>query len=321
MNNQTDIHNNHISFIRETVRQICHPVNGLSKSFFPPPVLIGDWKKCLDALYGWVNIGIEQNIASIFHELKIGEVVPSNQANMDIYTFGFSTSEIGKLLNFGESEKNYKVIINYYSFLRLIGILMNGQDEEYCLKFNTSLNTIFKDINPSTFWLNFIISEETAQYLKINNIGEVIVKEGSRKDNAMLKSKFEKKEPALWKNINNEIEDRIDNVDGYDEEVEVDEYDEEVDEYDESEEVDEYDENKEYVKDKTEINTDDIKRYNEPIAPYRLVMNNFTLLKLILYACSISNNINNIINDNTNVYELMGGDDGDFASLFGNLQF
>ena len=112
---------------------------------------------------------------------------------MDIYTYGFATTEIGKLLNFGESEKKYKVIINYYSFLRLIDILLNSQDKEYYLKFNTSLNTIFKDINPSTFWLNFIISEEIAEYLKINNIGEVIVKEGSKKDTVNVKSKLEKK--------------------------------------------------------------------------------------------------------------------------------
>ena len=70
MNNQTVIPDNHIAFLRETVRQICHPVTGLSKSLFPPPVLLGDWKKCFDALYGWVNIGIEEKIAGVFHELK-----------------------------------------------------------------------------------------------------------------------------------------------------------------------------------------------------------------------------------------------------------
>ena len=320
MNNQTVILDNKIALLRETVRQICHPVNGLSKSFFPPPILIGDWKKCLDSTYGWVNIGIEQNIASVLYELKIGEVIPDNSANMDIYTFGFSTVEIGKLLNFGESEKNYKVIINYYSFLRLIDILRNGQDKEYCLKFNTSLNTIFKDINPSTFWLNFIISEETAQYLKNNNIGEVIVKEGSRKDNAMLKSKFEKKEPAIWKNIYNDIDEEVDRYSEEFENNEDDEDDENNETYSDKYEQNDVSDNekKEDFNDKTENNMeDDIKRYNEPDAPYRLIMNNVTLLKLILYSCTISNNIN----DNTNVYELMGGDDGDFTSLFGNLQF
>ena len=55
---------------------------------------------------------------------------------------------------------------------------------------------------------------------------------------------------------------------------------------------------------------------SELFLPYRLVMNNMTLLKLINYACLISNNTN----DNTNVYELMGGDEGDYEGLFGNLQ-
>ena len=81
------------------------------------------------------------------------------------------------------------------------------------------------------------------------------------------------------------------------------------------------DKSKSYLSDienKTEITTDDYTEiYNEPISPYRLVMNNFTLLTLINYACSISNNTN----DNTNIYELMGGDDDEFTSLFGNLQF
>ena len=329
MNTKTVMSNNNISFIRETVRQICHPINGLSKNFVQPPVLLKDWNKCLDSLYGWVNIGIEQNVANVFHELKIGEVIPSKAANMDIYTYGFATTEIGKLLNFGESEKKYKVIINYYSFLRLIDILLNSQDKEYYLKFNTSLNTIFKDINPSTFWLNFIISEEIAEYLKINNIGEVIVKEGSKKDTVNVKSKLEKKK-SIWKTIESDIESNIENKldisDDYDEynDNEGDDIDIIDDIYEDSdtEKNNTYlDKSKSYLSDienKTEITTDDYTEiYNEPISPYRLVMNNFTLLTLINYACSISNNTN----DNTNIYELMGGDDDEFTSLFGNLQF
>jgi hypothetical protein len=217
-----------------------------------------------------------------------------------------------------------------------------GHDDEYCLKFNTSLNTIFKDTNPSTFWLNVIISEETAHYLKVNEIGEVIVKEGSTQDTAMLKSDFEKKEPAIWKTRYSDIEDSGDEDDegdeGYGNNI-ITLKEEYVGFAERSVEV------------KSEINMEDdgqkesehqkalpfdisrgAKRQAEPErsialygmasepdrsnSPYRLIMNNFTLLKLIIYACSTSNNTN----DNTNVYELMGGDDGDFTGLFCNLQ-
>jgi hypothetical protein len=347
MNNQT-MPSNHNVFVLETVRQLCHPVTGL-KCFSPLPVSLGDWKKCLTSIYGWVNIGIEKNIADTFYELNIGEVCPSTEANMDIYTDGFATTEIRKLLNLSESEKNYKVILNYYSFSKLVGMLVNNTNEEYCLKMNTSLNTIFKDTNPLTFWLNVVISEQTARYLKLNDIGEIIVKEGSTHDTARLNSDFENKEKVLWKTEYIEIEDSESNTGGDNEgENEGDnEGDNEDDNEGDNEDDNEGDnEDKEYVdlkknvsmndednesenedndendnendnenKEKADIK-DDIKTKNEYFLPYRLIMNNFTLLKLITYACSISNNTN----DNTNVSELLGGDECDFTGLFCNLQ-
>lgn len=324
MSTQTLQNHENLLFIREITRQLCHPTKGLPKDLDPSPVTLGEWKQCLDCLYGWVNIGIQKNMAEMFHSLKIGEVIPSNSPNMAIYKSGFSTSEIGKLLNFNAKDKNYRAIINYYSFLRMINILMNTQNREYCINLNKSIKLIFTDLNPNTFWLNILVTSSTADYLRLNEIGEVIVKEGSSGESSTLETTVKNDEPAIW-SMNESKEDKEDI------------------EYEEASEDEEYEEDKEFEEDVEDEETDDVedklsqfskmkvseamsetKSEEEPEnilentveKPFRLVMNNTTLMRLLTYACQINGNIKNDVN----IFQLMGGEDDEFTNLFGKLQ-
>ena len=187
--------------VKEIVRQLCHPITGISKNLLPVPVTVNDWNKCLSLLYGWINIGINEITATAFHELRIGEVVPSISANMDIYSKCFATSEIARILEFKDKNKNYIAIINYYSFLKLINNLLQSQTDEYKIKFNDSFKLIFKNINPKTFWINILVNEKIANCFKTIKIGEIIVKEGVDNNFHYIKKDTRIKDknlPAVW---------------------------------------------------------------------------------------------------------------------------
>lgn len=272
------------NFIREITRQICHPKTGLPKDFKPPPVTIQDWKRCLSSLYGWVNLGIQLNMASLFHELEIGEVIPAINPNMDIYNNSFATNEIQRLLKTDSYIKDYRAVINYHSFVKINKILTNVQTEEYRKQYNKSLQDMFPDINPDNFWLNILVPLGTAKYLDANDIGETIVKEGSSGE--MIET--DENNLVQW-----ELEEKSDG-DNFEED----------------------DFNEENLSDFSNITiTKQIEKEKEE-SPYRLVMNNSTLLKLISHACEISN----VQDENSSLFEAMGGQDEEFASLFGNLQ-
>jgi len=300
----------HRLFMREITRQLCHHKTGLPKDLSPQPVTLGDWKKCLNSLYGWVNIGIETNVAEMFHELNIGEVIPSTSPSMDIYNYGFAPNEIGKHLGMGKEgneDKDYRAIINYYSFSRLITFLMKSKSQEYCIKFNESLKSVFTDVNPKTFWLNILITESVSEYLKETKIGEVIVKEGSSGESAMLESSIKAmKEPAIW------------DMEGMEEEVEEVKVKEQNSKYppnyhtDNLEDIEDFSELK--VSDDSDKKVEEVEEVDP--TPFRLVMNNTTLLNLINYACHLNGNTH----DDINVFQLMGGEDDEFANLFGMLQ-
>jgi hypothetical protein len=308
--------NENVLFIREITRQLCHPTEGLPKDLDPPPSTLGEWKRCLNCLYGWVNVGIQKNVAGLFHSLKIGEVIPSGSPNMDIYNYGFATSEISRLLNTKSNNKTHRAIINYYSFLRMVKILMNSQSKEYCIKFSSSLKFIFTNLNPDDFWLNILVSKSTAEYLKLNEIGEIVVKEGSSGENNILEPSDKNPSPAIWSMEESDEEadnDSEDDNDGGDNEIE----------HKEKQDIMEDDLNRfSKMKVSEDVKEDVTKSINEDAKndiieiPYRLVMNNSTLLSLLTYACQLNGNIKNDVN----VFQSMGGEDDEFTGLFGKLQ-
>ena len=173
--------------LKEILRQMCHPITGLSKDLSSSPVTVEEWVQCLSSVYGWVSVGINEKVANIFYELKLGEVIPSNSCNLNIYTYGFANIEIDKFLN-TDTEKKYRAILNYYSFCKLTSIISNTGDSEYSKKFNYSLKVIY-DCEPETFWLNIVVSNKAAEYLILNKIGEIIVNEGLNEESNIIKSK------------------------------------------------------------------------------------------------------------------------------------
>lgn len=318
MNRTTQSQNaQHKLFMREITRQLCHHTTGLPKDLSPLPVTLGDWKKCLNSLYGWVNIGIEQNVAEMFHELNIGEVIPSTPPSIDIYNYGFAPNEIGRHLGMGKDnnedkeDKDYRAIINYYSFSRLITFMMKSKNQEYCIKFNESLKNVFTDVNPKTFWLNILITESVTEYLKENKIGEVIVKEGSSGESAMLESSIKAmKEPAVWDMEGvDEEEDEEPEVKKQNTVYPPNYHTDDLEYIDDLEDIEDFSELK--VSDESEKKVEEA----DP-TPFRLVMNNATLLNLINYSCHLNGNTH----DDTNVFQLMGGEDDEFTNLFGMLQ-
>ena len=312
--------NENVLFIREITRQLCHPTEGLPKDLDPPPSTLDEWKRCLNCLYGWVNVGIQKNVAGLFHSLKIGEVIPSGSPSMDIYNYGFATSEISRLLNTKSNNKTHRAIINYYSFLRMVKILMNSQSKEYCIKFSSSLKFIFTNLNPDDFWLNILVSKSTAEYLKLNEIGEIVVKEGSSGENNILEPSDKNPSPAIWSM--EESDEEADNDSEDDNEDDNDGGDNEI-EHEEKQDIMEDDLNRfSKMKVSEDVKEDVTKSINEDAKndvieiPYRLVMNNSTLLSLLTYACQLNGNIKNDVN----VFQSMGGEDDEFTGLFGKLQ-
>lgn len=354
MNNHTTVmakySDMHTNFVKEILRQLCHPVTGITKNLSPSPVTIDDWNKCLSSVYGWVNVGIDEKTANIFHELKIGEVIPSNSADMNIYTYGFATSEIARLLGLErKKEKNYRAILNYYSFLKLINMLLNCRETEYQIKFNNSLKLIFNDINPKTFWLNILVTEQISDYLQANEIGEVIVKEGTNDNTHIIKSQQTLEEnknlPTIWEyesnnNKTDTFTDKVvevfnsggdvtgyEDIDDEDDEDLIEDVnyvveDDEVCDYvtNQCEDIDDEDDVKcgnkmeELNSHFQQIQTDTDTEISE--TPYRLVMNNTTFLKLINITYSGSNSMYNHVN----FFQLIGGESEDFSGLFGKLQ-
>ena len=311
--------NKNILFIQEITRQLSHPEDGLPKEFNPPPITLGDWKRCLNCLYGWVNIGIDKKMVSLFHSLNIGEIIPSNSPNMDIYKNEFSTNEIHSFLKTSHTEKPYRVIINYYSFFRMIKILLHTKSKEYCIKLNKSLKDTFSTLQPNTFWLSILIPKQTADYLILNKIGEVIVDCGDLNKNSVLEPNKENYEPREWL-MDDSDEDILD--ENIDEDITIVEKREETKE-DFDNNIDQFskmkicndDTNEEIYETLEDKDINNNITYSER-APYRLVMNNKTLLTLITYACEIHGNVKNYID----VFKLMGGDDDDLTNLFGEMQ-
>ena len=178
--------------VREIIRQICHPEDGVSKTIRNldreinniqninlSPTSLKEWFDVLTNVNGWVNFGVSESMMNVFKKLKFGEIIPDTYPNMDIYSNGFATNEIHKFLDTRNEDKSHRCVMNYESFLVFIEHVKKNKKKDYILSMNSSLKTIFKNISINNFWVNIVISEKTAEFFKNNKIGEVILKEGS----------------------------------------------------------------------------------------------------------------------------------------------
>jgi hypothetical protein len=271
-------------FVNEIIRQICHPKTGISRHFYPKPSKLSEWIKCLNNTFGWVNIGINDKMETLFRKLNIGEVISTETFNMNLYKNGFATNEICKFLQLNSSETKYRSMMNYKSFTKLINIILTGKSNEYRRIFNESFNKIFTNIHPRIFWLNILINDVVANFLFKNKIGEVIVKDTDMESDSESSS-VELNDNMDCSDYNFDIENP--NTNDMDEKI----YNRKID-----------------IEKDSENQLDNIY--------FRLVMNNKTLLNFIEYGCQI----NNIKDTNTNIFEAMGGNDDDLLNIFGRMK-
>jgi len=304
--------------IQEVTRQLCHPEYGVSRNLKPFPMTLYSWKKCLETLYGWVNLGIHEKVAKMFLQLKIGEVIPSGSSNLDFYTFGFASTEIQKFLQYrAHSEKNYVLILNYYSFRKTIEIMLKGKSEEYKIMFYKSFKQIFSSCKEKTFWLHIPICENMKELFTIHNIGEVVVKDGTKRhriDNDMGNKKVE------WEDTPKDLENTTTTIDTMSSLMNnthissVKEMDD-IDDIDNIDDIDDIDDNdmKDCIKESDDdIETDTTVKYDD--YTYRIVMNNKSLLSFLEYSCRIHN-----IHITEDIFTRVGAYNDTLEELFGSL--
>ena len=289
-------------FINEITRQICDPKTGIPCKFNPKPKTLNDWVNCLNYSIGWVNIGLEDKMVPYLLQLKIGEVISSEPFNICVYKCGFANKEICNFLKLDSGNCNYRVIMNYSSFSKLLNIIKQNKSNEYKRIFDESLKKTFSNVNSKTFWVSLLINDIIANYLFKNNLGEVITKEVDSK--CFLKSN--KNESVSWDK--NEMETDIENTYDINNNVEKKYLENDI----ENQIISSSSDMKEVIDDSEKENNFE----EEPL--YRLVMNNKSLLYLIEYACRLNNNTDK----NVNVYELLGGNNvtDDFLNIFGRLK-
>lgn len=160
-----------LNIIRETVLHITDPENGVPSHLEYDPQTYINWVDIFEETEGWIKAGIDDKEATIYNFLNIGEVIPNIAPNLDIFN---SSCPVKRILVFLESNKREKkVILNYYSFVKLLK-LMNTDDKE----FRDQLYLFLKNINARTFWLNLCISDEKAEILEKHHIGQVTTMDG-----------------------------------------------------------------------------------------------------------------------------------------------
>ena len=283
--------------IQEVTRQLCHPKDGLpnNKDLKNPKTLL-DWIKCLEGIDGWVNLGISSNMAKIFLHLKIGEVIPSCSSNLDFYTFGFATTEIQRFLCYRKhDDKTHILILNYYSFCRLIELILQNKTKNYHTSFHKNIRTIFKKCSEKNFWIHIPISEDTKYIMEKNRIGEIIINNEYTLDHIRNTNKDYTEYYKKDDDINDDIDDDMNNLNTHMKETSI----SNIIEDEGSENIEE------------DLDTHMEKSKNEP---YRILMNNKSLLYFLEKSCKINN-----IKPNENIFHNVGAYDDSLEDLFGSL--
>ena len=292
--------------IREVTRQLTNPINGLPKNLDPPPKTLLEWGRCLESIDGWINLGITKKMSGVFIQLKIGEVVPECSSNLDFYTFGFATVEIHNFLQYRvRNEKKYILVLNYYSFCKLIKLMLSNKSKEYCISFHKSLKQIFQVCTESNFWLQVPITQEIKDFLQSLKIGEIILKNGknqnaTRYNMGNTKVAWESDIIDTEKDLNG-ISDICNMVD-------------EIDLIDVKESVSRED----VVSPSKSIQSQRATSSNnidvDNLFTYKIIMNNQSLFEFLRYSCQMHK-----INKYENIFNKCGAYDDELENLFGSL--
>jgi hypothetical protein len=250
----------HKNFIISLAARIVSRDDGVGKVLNPFPRTQPEWNKCLGSISGWVDIGVDDNLADILREFNIGEVIPRLESDKTIFKNTYCNQLISKCLGLTKKDRRYRAILNYNSFKKLLKIIENYHKDK---RFIDDVKETYASVVPRVFWVNLEIPEEIKLYLESNNIGEIINKEG---------------ETDIIKN-------------GYDMERTIINWDD----------------------DNTQMKYDEKIEYED--TPFRFIVNNQTLLKLINYACLLKE-----VKPDQSLYEIMSQEeDEDISKLLSNL--
>ena len=156
-----------IDIIKDVVRKISHPEEGLPVALKFDPVTLENWVDFFDDNIGWINVHLEDT--KLLNKINFGEIIPNTSPYLDIYD---NKSPLHFITRFIKSEKNVnkRLILNFLSIKKLIKAL-NITDR----KIQFEVQEFFKKINPQTFWLNLKISDQKQiDLLKKHNIGTIV---------------------------------------------------------------------------------------------------------------------------------------------------
>lgn len=277
--------------LHEVTQQIVHPTTGLAKYLSPQPVTLQQWCNFLYSLCGWVNVGIDDDIAEIMRPFGIGVVVAAVNPDLSIYSNRLAARLICKALQMENKEKEWKLILNYDSFIKLAKQVRSMISCSKIESFDQDMNMWLKTLTDRIFWLNIPIPDKVANHIRQLNIGEIITAGGE----------------SSFMDINN-IRPPEDNIKWFDEDIPIDES-----------EKKELDLKRESIqKMEVEEEYDDREFYKiKKNSSFRLIMNQQSLWVLITIALQ---NAGFDTNDSTiNVYEALKDDGDNLISSFSRM--
>lgn len=272
--------------------------------------------------------------------LGIGQVVASVNPDLSIYSNNLAPHFIHNVITGDKSverngvsaePKNYRLIANYNSFVCLAQKVKDMIPKEVVPAFCKDMDRWTKEICPRVFWINVLIPERIATHLRHANIGEVITS-GGNSDFMNLHEKPKDDFPAFeWKKALEDIENEGTDGDdeGESEDEEGNDWDEKLDRtcggWDPPEDQEMFGwkdlpgQNQATNWNMTKTESKDNSATQYPFtkdAPFRLIMNQSTILALITLALQ-KNGVQ--LHDNVRVFDSLGGRDADLVSLFSRM--
>lgn len=156
-----------IDIIKDVVRKITDPKEGLLSSLDSNPETLEEWLDFFNDNIGWINIYLKPS--EKLNKIQFGEIIPNNSPYIEIYDRRSPLHFLTKFIIY-KKEVHKRLILNFSSFKKLIRML-NITDK----KIQYDVQEFFKKTNPDTFWLNLKISDEKQiELFKKNDIGIVI---------------------------------------------------------------------------------------------------------------------------------------------------
>lgn len=157
-------------YICELTRQLVHPQEGIEQ---PQLKTFRQWISFIQGRDAWVNAGIDEKTADVIRNLPFGQVITNTISDYSLFRFGNLGQTIQKKLYSSKKEAQYRIVLNYLSFDKLISFMGNeiSHDDYSAWK---------QTINPRVFWIHFLVSQDKINWLQRNNIGVIVSTQGDQ---------------------------------------------------------------------------------------------------------------------------------------------